>query len=108
MTAFLFSRSEMAVSLAFHIIFVAIGIGMPVHPRRGWSSIRNFISTSPAAGAWWLNLVERFSPIPEVAPVTTQTLSSIPAILYLSEAAGQLHGARPLSVATAERRRLHA
>src|SRR5882762_6977672 len=32
MTAFLFSRSEMAVSLAFHVIFVAIGIGMPVHP----------------------------------------------------------------------------
>src|SRR5260370_25848186 len=47
-------------------------------------------------------------PIPEVAPVTTQTLPSIPGILYLSEAAGQLQGARPVSVATAERRRLHA
>ncbi len=30
MTDFLFARSQMAVSLAFHIIFAAIGIGMPL------------------------------------------------------------------------------
>jgi len=30
MSDFLFARSQMAMSLAFHIIFAAIGIGLPV------------------------------------------------------------------------------
>src|SRR5438105_6811920 len=43
MTDFAFARSQMAMSLAFHIIFAAVGIGMPllmaiaegIHLRRG-------------------------------------------------------------------------
>ena len=43
MTDFLFARSQMALSLAFHIVFAAVGIGMPllmavaegIHLRRG-------------------------------------------------------------------------
>jgi len=30
MSDFLFARSQMAMSLAFHIIFAALGIGMPL------------------------------------------------------------------------------
>ena len=30
MTDFVFARSQMAMSLAFHIIFAAVGIGMPL------------------------------------------------------------------------------
>ncbi|MFB6285310.1 MAG: cytochrome ubiquinol oxidase subunit I [Candidatus Bipolaricaulia bacterium] len=30
MTDFIFARLQMAVSLAFHIIFAAVGIGMPL------------------------------------------------------------------------------
>ena len=30
MTDFYFARSQMAMSLAFHIIFAALGIGMPL------------------------------------------------------------------------------
>ena len=47
MSDFLFARSQMAMSLAFHIVFAALGIGMPLLMAIMWLGTPVFRVLSP-------------------------------------------------------------
>jgi cytochrome bd-type quinol oxidase subunit 1 len=55
MSDLLFARSQMALSLAFHIIFAAIGIGLPVLHGRV-NSARSVATFPPAKNRCLLNI----------------------------------------------------